>query len=73
VSVARWIALIGSPTYGGASFLACPVRVNKPGQWAGNPADLIPTTVIRIPNTVALACSQKTGTLANVDTNHVGG
>ncbi len=62
-------------TDGGATFLAHPVRVNKPGQWADNPdpSDLIPTTAFRTPNTVALAYSGKTGTLAYVYTNYLGG
>lgn len=60
---------------GGATFLTNPVRVNKPGQWIDNPdpADLIPNTAFRAPNTVALAYSRKTGTLAYVYTNYISG
>jgi hypothetical protein len=49
--------------------------VNKPGQWKDNPntADLIPNTAFRTPNTVSLAYSQKTGTLAYVYTNYISG
>lgn len=62
-------------TNGGATFLAEPVVVNKPGQWADNPdpSDLIPNTNFRTPNTVALAYSRKTGTLAYVYTNYNSG
>ena len=62
-------------TNGGASFLASPVTVNKPGQWADNPdpADLIPNTAFRAPNTVALAYSPPTGTLVYVYTNYLNG
>jgi hypothetical protein len=62
-------------TNGGATFLASPVTVNKPGQWADNPdpADLIPNTAFRTPNTVSLAYSRKTGTLAYVYTNYISG
>jgi hypothetical protein len=60
---------------GGTSFLKEPVRVNKPGQWADNPNpdDLIPNTKFRAPNTVSLAYSPKTGTLAYVYTNYISG
>jgi hypothetical protein len=60
-------------TDGGASFLNKPVKVNKPGQWKDNPnlADLIPHTAFRTPNTVSLAYSPKTGTLAYVYTNYI--
>ena len=60
---------------GGASFMAHPVKVNKLGQWKDNPdtSDLIPTTAFRTPNTVALAYSWATGTLAYVYTNYIGG
>ena len=62
-------------TDGGATFLAQPVTVNKPGQWADNPdlADLIPNTDFRTPNTVSLAYSRRTGTLAYVYTNYISG
>lgn len=62
-------------TDGGATFLPAPVKVNKPGQWADNPDvnDLIPHTAFRTPNTISLAYSQKTGTLAYVYTNYLRG
>jgi hypothetical protein len=62
-------------TDGGASFLAKPVHVNKPGQWKDNPdpSDLIPNTAFRTPNTVSMAYSGSTGTLAYVYTNYKGG
>ncbi len=62
-------------TDGGASFLAKGVKVNKPGQWKDNPNtdDLIPNTAFRAPNTVAMAYSPKTGTLAYVYTNYKSG
>jgi hypothetical protein len=62
-------------TNGGASFLPSPVTVNQPGQWADNPdqGDLIPNTAFRAPNTVALAYSRRTGTLAYVYTNYISG
>ena len=62
-------------TDGGATFLAQPVKVNKPGQWRDNPdlADLIPNTDFRTPNTVSLAYSRRTGTLAYVYTNYITG
>jgi len=49
--------------------------VNKPGQWADNPdaSDLIPNTAFRTPNTVGLAYSATTGTLAFVYTNYIRG
>jgi hypothetical protein len=62
-------------TNGGATFLPSAVTVNKPGQWADNPdpADLIPNTAFRTPNTVAMAYSKPTGTLAYVYTNYIDG
>jgi len=62
-------------TNGGASFMKKPVKVNKPGQWKDNPdaADLLPTTAFRAPNTISLAYSPKTGTLAYVYTNYISG
>jgi hypothetical protein len=62
-------------TDGGASFLAQPVHVNKPGQWKDNPdpADLIPNTAFRTPNTESMAYSDATGTLAYVYTNYIDG
>ncbi len=60
-------------TDGGATFLPSPVRVNKAGQWADNPNldDLIPNTAFRTPNTVSMAYSPTTGTLAYVYTNYI--
>ena len=60
---------------GGASFLARPVKVNKPGQWRDNPdlGDLIPNTAFRTPNTLSLAYSPATGTLAYAYTNYISG
>ena len=62
-------------TNGGGSFMSQPVKVNKPGQWKDNPdaADLLPTTAFRAPNTVSLAYSPTTGTLAYVYTNYISG
>jgi hypothetical protein len=62
-------------TNGGASFLPSAVSVDKPGQWADNPdpSDLIPNTAFRTPNTVAMAYSKPTGTLAYVYTNYIDG
>ncbi len=59
-------------TNGGASFLAQPVTVNKPGQWKDNPntSDLIANTAFRAPNTVSMAYSPVTGTLAYVYANY---
>jgi hypothetical protein len=61
-------------TNGGASFGSV-VRVDKPGQWADNPntSDLIPNTDFRTPNTISLAYSPATGTLAYVYTNYIRG
>jgi hypothetical protein len=61
-------------TNGGDSFGSA-VHVDKPGQWADNPntSDLIPTTLFRTPNTVSLAYSPATGTLAYVYTNYIRG
>jgi BNR repeat-like domain len=60
---------------GGATFLPAPVKVNKPGTWADNPdpADLIPNTAFRTPNTVSLAYSPVTGTLVFAYTNYING
>jgi hypothetical protein len=59
-------------TDGGASFMAHAVTVNKPGQWSDNPnaSDLIANTTFRTPNTVSMAYSPATGTLAYVYTNY---
>jgi hypothetical protein len=60
---------------GGATFLSDPVVVDKPGEWADNPdlSDLIPNTAFRTPNTIALAWSSVTGTLAFIYTNYIDG
>jgi hypothetical protein len=60
---------------GGATFLSDAVAVDKAGLWADNPdtSDLIPNTAFRTPNTVALAWSPVTGTLAFVYTNYING
>jgi hypothetical protein len=62
-------------TDGGKTFLASPVVVDKPGLWKDNPnvSDLIPNTAFRTPNTVAIAYSQPTGTLAFIYTNYIRG
>jgi hypothetical protein len=59
---------------GGATFLDDAVQVDN-AQWADNPdtSDLIPNTAFRTPNTVALAWSPTTGTLAFVYTNYING
>ena len=61
-------------TDGGVSF-GTGSRVDKPGLWADNPSrsDLIPHTSFRTPNTVSLAYSPVTGTLAYVYTNYIRG
>ena len=61
-------------TDGGATF-GGPIRVDKPGLWADNPgaADRIPHSTFRTPNTIALAYSSTTGTLAYVYTNYIRG
>jgi hypothetical protein len=62
-------------TDGGATFLAKAVPVNKGNTWVDNPnaADVIPHTAFRTPNTIAMAMSPTTGTLAFVYTNYVRG
>jgi hypothetical protein len=58
---------------GGASFLASPVHIDKPGQFVDNPdpADLLPPTAFRAPNNASLAVNRTTGTLAFVYQNNV--
>jgi len=58
-------------TDGGASFLASPVQVTKPGQFQDNPdpADLLPPTAFRAPNTESLSYNPKTGGLVYVYQN----
>lgn len=60
---------------GGATFLPTAVTVDKPGLWADNPdlSDLIPNTVFRTPNTISIAWSEVTGTLAFIYTNYING
>ena len=60
-------------TDGGASFLAAPVHIDKPGQFADNPdpGDLLPPTVFRAPNTIAFAISQRTKTIVFVYQNSI--
>jgi hypothetical protein len=62
-------------TNGGASFLARPVHIDKPGQFVDNPdpGDLLPPTAFRAPNTASLDYSQKTGTLTFLYQNFVNG
>ena len=62
-------------TNGGTSFLSTRVKVNKIGQWKDNPSagDVIPNGNFRTPNTVSLAYSAATGTLAYVYTNYIRG
>lgn len=62
-------------TDGGKTFLPQAVHVDKPGQWVDNPntSDLIPNTAFRTPNTVSMAYSPATGTLAYVYTNYIRG
>ena len=60
-------------TDGGASFLASPVHIDKPGQFVDNPdpGDLLPPTAFRAPNNASLAVNRATGTLAFVYQNNV--
>ena len=60
---------------GGQTFLSTPVSVNHGGQWTDNPdaSDLLPNTAFRAPNTVALAWSPVSKTLAFIYTNYVRG
>ncbi len=60
-------------TDGGASFLPNQVQVDKAGQWMDNPdpADHLPNKKFRAPNTVSLAWSPTTGTLAFMYTNYI--
>jgi hypothetical protein len=61
-------------TDGGASF-GRGSHVDKPGLWADNPSlsDGIPHSGFRTPNTIAMAYSPATGTLAYVYTNYIRG
>lgn len=58
---------------GGASFLARSVRVDKTGQWKDNPSksDSLPNKGFRAANTISLALSPTTGTLAFVYANYI--
>ena len=58
---------------GGETFLRNPVKINKPGQFVDNPdpADLLPPTAFRAPNTTAHAISPRTGTTVFVYQNHI--
>jgi hypothetical protein len=58
---------------GGATFLPSPVHVDKPGQFVDNPspADLLPPTAFRAPNTLSVAYSQTTGSLLFLYQNNV--
>ncbi|MEP6661251.1 MAG: sialidase family protein [Acidimicrobiales bacterium] len=60
---------------GGQTFLSTPVNVNHGTQWTDNPdsSDLLPNTAFRAPNTVALAWSPVSKTLAFIYTNYVRG
>jgi hypothetical protein len=61
---------------GGASFRPHAAKVDKPGQYAANPDgrnDLIPNTAFRTPDTISLAYSGTTGTLAFVYPNYIDG
>ncbi|MDQ1379438.1 MAG: hypothetical protein QOJ71_157 [Actinomycetota bacterium] len=62
-------------TDGGATFLATAIQVNKGLTWVDSPdaADLLPGTAFRAPNTIALAMSPTTGTLAFIYTNYARG
>lgn len=58
---------------GGASFLPDPVRVDPPGAFVDSPdpAGLLPAKKFRAPNTLSMAYSEATGTLAYVYTNYI--
>ncbi len=58
---------------GGATFLAHPVRIDKPGQFRDNPdlADLLPPTAFRAPISPSLDVNQRTGTLTYLYQNNV--
>src|SRR5947207_14846868 len=60
---------------GGNTFLDIAVQVDKPGLWEDNPdlGDQVPNTHFRSPNTVAMAWSPTTGTLAFIDTKAIRG
>jgi hypothetical protein len=58
---------------GGASFLASPVTVDKPGQFKDNssPGDLLPPTAFRAPLSMSFAVNKATGTLLIAYQNNV--
>ena len=60
-------------TNGGASFLASPVHIDKPGQFVDNPdpGDLLPPTAFRAPNNASIDYNRVTGTLTFVYQNDV--
>jgi hypothetical protein len=62
-------------TDGGNTFLAAAVHVNHGMQWVDNPnpADLLPNGAFRAPNTIALAVSPTTHTMAFIYTNYIRG
>jgi hypothetical protein len=64
--------LFQKSTDGAETFLPRPVKVDKPGQWRDNPdpADLLPPTAFRAPNTVSLDYNRATGTLTFAYTNY---
>ncbi len=65
--------LFQQSTNGGNSFLSTAIQVDKPGEWMDNPdpADHLPNKKFRAPNTIALAQSPTTGTLAFIYTNYI--
>jgi hypothetical protein len=65
--------LFQQSTNGGRTFLPSAIQVDKPGQWEDNPnpADQLPNKKFRTPNTIALAQSPTTGTLAFIYTNYI--
>ncbi len=60
-------------TDGGDSFLASPIRIDKPGQFVDNPdlGDILPPTRFRAPLSPSLDVNKATGTLAFVYQNNV--
>jgi hypothetical protein len=67
--------LFQKSTDGGSTFLAQPVQIDKPGQYAdfldAARDDTLPPTNFRAPNTVSLAYSPRTGTLLYVYQNNI--
>lgn len=57
---------------GGRTFLPRPIHIDQPGEFVDNPnpADQLPPTVFRAPNTTAHAISPRTGTRVFVYTNY---